>query len=97
MKTKTEYIKLLKDQSAYLQDKYKMSDMYIFGSVARGDNNENSDVDIFVKMPGVFYLASEATDYLESVLGCKVDLIRDHKNLTPFFHEQVRQYGVKVF
>ena len=67
------------------------------GSHAYGTNNENSDVDLFVKMPPVFYNAIAAAQFLEELLGCKVDLICDHDNLNPFFRNQIDKYGIDIF
>lgn len=49
----------------------------VFGSVARGDDEPDSDVDVLVDVPagtGLFALARMALD-LESLLGVRVDLI----------------------
>ena len=36
-------------------------------------------------------------DYLEEITGRHVDMIRRHKNLTPFFLKQVERDGVRIF
>lgn len=71
--------------------------MRLFGSVARGEHHEGSDIDIFVTMPPKFFIYIEAIEYLEQLLGCRVDLIRDHKNLRPFFRNQIEQDGINIF
>ena len=38
-----------------------------------------------------------AAQYLEELLGCKVDLIQDHDNLRPFFREQIERDGIDIF
>jgi predicted nucleotidyltransferase len=48
-------------------------------------------------MPPNFYDYILASQYLEELLGCEVDLIRDHKNLRPFFRNQIEQDGINVF
>jgi predicted nucleotidyltransferase len=53
----------------------------LFGSVARGEEGPNSDVDFIVKMgPGmdVFDLV-DLKDRLTSILGCKVDVLTEHR------------------
>lgn len=97
MKTKKEYIRILKESSVILKDRFKISEMILFGSVARSENTKDSDVDLFVSMPGEFYLAGEANDYLESLLDCHVDLIRDHSNITPYLRSEVKKDGIKIF
>lgn len=58
MKTKQEYLKLL---SEYKQKRglfYGISRICIFGSVARGEQTEDSDVDVCVdlEVPSIFSL-----------------------------------------
>ncbi len=56
--------------------KYKLHTLAIFGSVSRGDNNLNSDIDILVefKQPiGIAFL--DLADDLEEILQSKVDLV----------------------
>lgn len=97
MKTLQDYIELLKSNAEVLSQRFGISYLRIFGSVAREQHHEGSDVDIFVVMPPVFYNYCEAVDFLEELLGCKVDLVSNHKNLRPFFKQQIEKYGVDVF
>ena len=41
----------IKENLPYIQNEYGVTGLYLFGSVARGDNNEESDIDILVEMP----------------------------------------------
>jgi len=49
----------------------------LFGSVARGEERPDSDVDILVEFEGhaTFDRFMETKFYLEEILGCKVDLV----------------------
>ena len=49
----------------------------IFGSVARGEERPDSDVDILVEFEGraTFDRYMDTKFYLEELLGCKVDLV----------------------
>jgi len=49
----------------------------IFGSVARGEERPDSDVDILVEFQGraTFDRFMDTKFYLEELLGCKVDLV----------------------
>ena len=47
MKSTTEYINILRDYMAKNASKYSITRMGIFGSVARGEQTENSDVDVY--------------------------------------------------
>ena len=97
MKTTQEYIALLKQHAPILRDRYGMTSMSLFGSVARGDQHNESDVDVLVSMPPSLRGVGGANDYLESILGCHVDMVRNHKNLTPFFRKQVERDGITIF
>ncbi len=97
MKTTQEYIDILKQHAPMLRDRYGMTSMMLFGSVARGQQREDSDVDVLVDLPPIYYNACAANDYLEEVLGCHVDMIRNHKTLSPFFRKQVARDGIRIF
>ena len=57
--------------------KYGAYNVRVFGSVARGEADENSDIDLLVDMEprrSLFELGGLWTD-LEDLLGCKVDVV----------------------
>lgn len=63
-------------QRAYLFSKYPLKSMAVFGSVSRGDNGPESDVDILVEFSepvGMDFL--RLAEELEEILNCKVDLV----------------------
>ena len=97
MRTRQEYIDILKSHADVLKSKYDISYMRLFGSVAKDEHRDGSDVDLFVVMPPKAYNLCAAADYLESILGTNVDLIRKHSNMRPFFLNQVNKYGVDIF
>ncbi len=97
MKSTQEYIDLLRLHAPILQDRYGMTAMSLFGSVARGEQHKDSDVDVLVDMPPTLRAVGGAHDYLEQILGCHVDMVRNHKNLTPFFRKQIARDGVTIF
>ena len=97
MKSTTEYIELILAHADELRTKFGITSMRLFGSVARGEHHEGSNVDIFVTMPPKFFNHIETAQYLEQLLGCHVDLISDHKNLRPFFREQIERDGINIF
>ena len=97
MKTTEEYISIIRDHEQELRERFGITSMRLFGSVARGDQREGSDVDLFVKMPPKFYDLILAAQYLEELLGCEVDLISDHDNLRPFFRQQIEQDGIIIY
>jgi predicted nucleotidyltransferase len=97
MKTSQEYIDLIREHRFELFEQLGITSMRLFGSVARGEQHEGSDVDLFVTMPPKMFKYIAAAQYLEQLLGCSVDLIRDHQNLRPFFRQQIERDGIDVF
>ena len=97
MKSLQEYIDLIRMHQSELQEQFGITSMRLFGSVARGEQQEGSDVDLFVTMPPKMFNYILAAQYLEQLLGRCVDLIRDHSNLRPFFRQQIERDGIDVF
>jgi len=71
-----EVIRKLKDQRQELFDRYGVSELFLFGSVARNEANHDSDIDLFVEFrhPISLFQFIELQQHLESLLGRKVDL-----------------------
>lgn len=92
-----DYIDLIRNHSAELQNKFGITSLRLFGSVARNEHHEGSDVDLFTTMPPKFFNYILAVQFLEELLGCHVDLVQDHKNLRPFFRKQIEQDGIDIF
>ena len=65
--------------------KYGLSDIRIFGSVARGDEGPDSDVDFLVKrVPGSDpFLILDFKEALADLLGCRVDVLTEHGQMRP--------------
>ena len=81
MKSTTEYIDLLRQFMQQKGQKYGISKMGIFGSVARGEQNENSDVDILFEGKANLLLHVRIKNELEELLGSPVDLVRMRNQL----------------
>ena len=71
--------------------------MRLFGSVARGDNRPDSDVDVFVEMPPKIFGIIALQQFLEDLLGVAVDVIRKHSNNNTFFLKQIERDGITIF
>ncbi|MBF0450286.1 MAG: nucleotidyltransferase family protein [Candidatus Magnetomorum sp.] len=76
MQTKKNIIKILKEQYPYLASEYGVKRLGLFGSYAKGEHKNVSDIDIvaeFEKSIGLKFI--EFTEYLEHVLGKKTDVL----------------------
>ena len=97
MKTTSEYIALLRKYMAENAHKYGIVRMGIFGSVARGEQTENRDVDVCEEgqLNGFFALAGIKQE-LEELLGCKVDIVRLRDRMDSFLRERIQREGIYV-
>jgi predicted nucleotidyltransferase len=75
--SKDEIIRILKNEKEKLRTKYNADLRGIFGSVARGEENENSDIDILAEFNSNATLLdiSGIKNYLEEKLKHKVDIL----------------------
>jgi len=76
MKKIEDILETLRKHKKELKRKYGVKEISIFGSFARGEERESSDVDILVefeKPVGLEFF--ELWDELEELLGMKVDLL----------------------
>ena len=66
----------LKAEAPALREKYAVKSLALFGSIARGDDHEGSDVDILVTFdgPATFRAYMGLALDLEELLGRRVDL-----------------------
>jgi len=76
-------LELKKFKQTYQQE-YHLKSLGIFGSYARKEAKENSDVDIFfeTEQPNLFKTAHLRLE-LEELLGLPVDLVRLRNNMNP--------------
>ena len=82
MKTTKEYLQLLQAYKLQSAIRYGISRIGIFGSVARGEQQEGSDVDVYVELssPDLFSLV-HIKDELQQLFGCPVDVVRLRDNM----------------
>lgn len=68
--------KILKKHKEYLQKKFYVEKIGVFGSYSKGEETSESDIDILVKFNGpIGWDFIELNEYLESILDKKVDLV----------------------
>jgi len=72
-----QIIKILKQQKKELTQTFPISEFGLFGSYARGDYNEQSDIDILIdfssRIDGFDYI--KIAHHLEDVFKQKIDLV----------------------
>ena len=76
MLTRERAVKLLQEKHPYLAAEFGVSKIGLFGSYAKGQSDETSDVDILVEFERpIGFRFVELVDYLENLLGRKVDVL----------------------
>lgn len=96
--TKEECVKLLKKSMDILKGKYGITSLSLFGSTARDEQKEGSDIDLFVdtETPNPFLLM-DAKEFLEDATGASVDIVRNHQNLNPRLKKRILKDGIFIF
>lgn len=97
MKTQGKIEETLRQHKPLLTEKFKVAEIGIFGSYIRGEESKGSDVDILVefKKPVGFLEFMDLEDYLENLIGRKVDIV-SKKALKPRIGEQILKEVVYV-
>jgi len=86
MYEKSEILKMLTAKKAELKKKYHLSELGLFGSYARGDQHDQSDIDILVdfdsRIDGFQYI--RLAHELEDLFNHKVDVV-SRKGIKPAY------------
>ena len=75
-------------------EKYGILEIGIFGSMARDEAREDSDVDICIKTktPNPFMLVHIKED-IEELIHKRVDIVRVREKMNPFLRERIEKEG----
>ena len=93
MKTQINQIReILDQQRTFLRKTYNVESLGVFGSVARGDNTETSDIDVLVQFsePIGMFKFIQLEDRLSQLFGKKVDLVTN-KALKEVLKDEILQ------
>ncbi len=88
--TKQELVRAKRDDILRLAKLHGAKNVRLFGSIARGDAKEGSDVDVLIEagfQTTAFFPGGLLAD-LEELLGCKVDIVTEAA-LHPHIRERV--------
>jgi len=88
---KETIIDYLKNHKKEFQKKYEIEKIGLFGSYARDEANDDSDIDIFVQMKPDFFKLVGLKQQIENDLKKRVDVIREHKNIKPFLLKMIQK------
>lgn len=90
-------IEKLKSSQRFLSDHYGVTSMLLFGSLAKNEQKESSDVDVCVEMQPNLFRQAGVKAHLQELLGCDVDVVRMRKDMNSVFKRQIQKYGIRVF
>ena len=96
MRTAKECIDLISAHADELRSQFGIRSLRLFGSVSRGEQREDSDVDICVDMEPSLYLLVRLKRFLEQLLQCSVDVVRMHRHINPYLLENIERDGIYV-
>ena len=97
MRTKEQYIQLLSNFKETNGSSFGIARLGIFGSVARGEQNEESDIDIYyVGEPLSIIKLIELKNLLEKILESKVDIIRLRSSMNLSLKKKIEKEGLYV-
>ena len=93
MKTLSEIKEILRKHKKELKERYKVKSIAIFGSYARGEQKETSDIDILIDYyePISLLKLIELENYLSDLLGVKVDLITKNSIHNPYVKKSIEE------
>jgi len=78
-------------------DKYGIENIGIFGSVARGEATDSSDVDICIKTktPDMFMLV-HIKEELQNIFDKSVDIVRLRERMNPYLKKRIEKEAIYV-
>ncbi|HBA29192.1 nucleotidyltransferase family protein [Parabacteroides goldsteinii] len=93
MKSVTEYKEILSKFKKEFGPQFGIKELGIYGSVARREQTEESDVSLEKVEPFIIF---DLKELLESLCKCKVDLIRLRDSLRPALKNNILKDGIYV-
>jgi len=97
MLSSTEIINFLRENKQYLKSRFHCTEIGLFGSFARNEQTEESDIDLLVvfapNTPKLYELELELKEYLKAQFGREVDICAK-KWINPIFKNLVLKDAV---
>lgn len=92
LQNRQKILSTLASHKADFEQRYGVTKLGIFGSVARGEARAESDVDVVVelKVPSLFKMI-HLRDEMETLLKNKVDLIHYRERMNPYLKRRIDQ------
>lgn len=96
MKTKAEILEILRREKPELARQYGLRRLALFGSYAREDQREDSDVDILVEIePEIGLRFVELADRIEDALGVRTEVV-SQRAIKPRYWQVIQEELIDV-
>ncbi len=96
---KEDILNFLRNNSEYLHRNFQVTEIGLFGSFARNEQNEDSDIDLIVEFESgvndLFGIKQKLKDFLKQNLGKDVEICRE-KYLKPYAKPQIQKEVIYV-
>lgn len=91
-------LKTIKNKIKPIMMKHGIKNVYLFGSYARGEANNDSDVDIYCDEGDVNTLIKSIAfdEELENALGKRVDVVKIGSDMHEYFRKQLEEDMIKI-
>ena len=84
-----EALKLLREHKQEFEERYGITKLGIFGSVAKDQAVDSSDVDVVVEMAPDMFARANLKEELEMILGSKVDVVRYWQRMNHYLKNRI--------
>jgi len=91
MLTRENILQFLRDNKGRFAEQYGVTKIGLFGSFARDEASEESDVDVCVEMPPHFFSVAAVREELESSFKRSVHIVRLREELRELFKEHLKR------
>lgn len=96
MITRQQCIDTIKANAETIVRQFEVRSLRLFGSLARKEQRESSDIDVCVEMPPDMFQLIGLKQYLEELVGCEVDVVRVHRNIDDFLMKNIERDGIYI-
>lgn len=94
---KEEILNYLRAHQEEFKNKYQISKMALFGSYARGENHDDSDIDIAIETKlSDYFTLYDFKEMLESTFHTKVDVVRLRDKMNLALKNRILREGIYV-
>lgn len=98
MKTTEEVLEILREFKRTAGEKYGIEQLGLFGSTARGEQKEGSDIDVCIKPQKSidYFTLQDIKEELEKLFHVKVDLLTLHENMRLLFRQNIERDAIYI-